>query len=120
MKIVVTTVKPDLDADLDPRFGRGAYFLVVDADTLEWEAHPNLGVNAASGAGVQAAQFVTAQKAGAVISREYGPHAFEALGIAGTPMYLFGECRTAREAVAALKAGTLQRIEAPTKQGCHP
>lgn len=120
MKIVLTTVTPDLDAELDPRFGRGTYFLVVDADTLVWEAHPNPGVEAASGAGVQAAQFVAAQKADAVISREYGPHAFDAFQAVGTPLYLFGTCRTAREAVAALKAGTLQRIDAPTKQGSHP
>ena len=115
MKIVLTTVTPDLDADLDPRFGRSAYFLVVEADSLDWEAHPNSGAAAASGAGVQAAQFVAAQKAGAVISREYGPHAFEALGAAGTPMYLFGACHTAREAVAALKAGTLQRVDPPSQ-----
>ena len=41
MKIVITAIAPDIDAQVDPRFGRGAYFLVVDADTLEWHAEAN-------------------------------------------------------------------------------
>jgi predicted Fe-Mo cluster-binding NifX family protein len=119
MRVVLTTVRPELDSDLDPRFGRGAYFLVVDAVTLEYTAHPNPGVAAASGAGAQAAQFVASQKADAVISHEFGPHAVEVLKAASTSTYLNGSCRTAREAVAAFRAGTLERVETPTGAGRH-
>jgi predicted Fe-Mo cluster-binding NifX family protein len=119
MKIVITVTSPALDSEVDPRFGRGAYLLVVDPDTLEWQAHPNPGVTAAGGAGIQAAQFVTGQKVDAVISGDFGPHAFQALDAAGMPLYLFGSCRTAREAMAQFKEGQLQRVGTPTRADCH-
>jgi predicted Fe-Mo cluster-binding NifX family protein len=119
MKIILTTVTPNIESELDPRFGRGAYLLVVNPDTLEWEAHPNPGVSASGGAGIQAAQFVTEHKAEAVISGDFGPHAFDALNTAGLPMYVYGNCRTAREAIAQFRAGQLQQVGAPTRGDCH-
>jgi len=119
MKIIVTVSTPDVKSDLDPRFGRGAYLLVIDTDTLEWQAHPNPGVNAPGGAGIQAAQFVTEHKADAVISGDFGPHAFDALNAASVPMYLFGSCRTVHDVIAQLKTGQLEQVGAATREDCH-
>ena len=119
MKIIMTTVAPNIESEVDPRFGRGAYLLVIDTDTLEWQAHPNPGVGASGGAGIQAAQFVTEHKADAVISGDFGPHAFEALHAAGVPMYLFGDSRTAQDVIAHFKAGQLSRVGAATRDDCH-
>jgi predicted Fe-Mo cluster-binding NifX family protein len=110
---------PDLDAAIDPRFGRGAYFLVVDGETMTWQAEPNAGVNASGGAGVQAAQFAVNQKVEAVISGDFGPNAFSALNAAGLPMYLLGTGKTARDVVADFKAGRLQQVGAATQAGHH-
>jgi predicted Fe-Mo cluster-binding NifX family protein len=71
------------------------------------------------GAGIRAAQFVTSQKAEAVVSGDFGPHAFEALNAANLPMYVFGNCRTVREVIAQFKAGQLQRVGAATRGDCH-
>ena len=120
MKIILTTTSPNLDSDIDPRFGRGAYFLVVDCDSLAWEAHPNPGVGAAGGAGSLAAQFAANQKAAAVISGDFGPNAYNALQAAGVEMYLFGTSQTGRDAVERFKAGQLERVGAPTGPGHHP
>ena len=117
MKIILTATSPALDAEVDPRFGRGVYLLVVDPDTMEWEAHPNPGLNAPGGAGIQAAQFVTEHKAGAAISGDFGPNAFNALKTAGIAMYLYDDCRTARQAVERFQAGQLQQAGAPTQGG---
>jgi predicted Fe-Mo cluster-binding NifX family protein len=119
MKIIITTVSPNIESDIDPRFGRGAYLLVVDPDTLEWQAHPNPGIAVSGGAGVQAAQFVTDQKADAVISGDFGPHAFEALNAAAVPMYLFGDSRTAQDVIPRFKAGQLEQVSAATREDCH-
>jgi predicted Fe-Mo cluster-binding NifX family protein len=119
MKIIITATSPTLDSEVDPRFGRGAYLLMIDTATLALEAYPNPGVTTAGGAGIQAAQFVTGQKADAVISGDFGPHAFQALDAANLPMYVFGNCRTAREVVAQFKAGQLQRVGTPTREDCH-
>ena len=119
MKIILTTSSPNIESQVDPRFGRGAYLLIIDTDTLEWQAHPNPGVSASGGAGIQAAQFVTEHKADAVISGDFGPHAFEALHAAGVPMYLFGSCRTVRDVIVQLKAGQLKQVGAATREDCH-
>ncbi len=41
MKIAVTSQGDTLDSQLDPRFGRAAFFIVVDTETLEFEAFDN-------------------------------------------------------------------------------
>jgi predicted Fe-Mo cluster-binding NifX family protein len=119
MKIILTTASPSIDSDIDQRFGRGAYLLMVDTESLKWEAHQNPGMNASGGAGIQAAQFVADQKAEAVLSGDFGPHAFEALQAAGIPMYLYGDCHTAQQAVERFMAGQLQQIDTPSRGDCE-
>lgn len=119
MKLIVTASAPELEAAVDPRFGRGAYFIVVDTETMRWEAHENQGVNAAGGAGAQAAQFVAQQGADAVISGDFGPNAYLALAAVEIKMYLLGASKTAWEAVANFTAGTLTQVHAPTGAGHH-
>ena len=53
MKIILTTTSPNIDSEIDPRFGRGATLLVVDTDTMQSEAHSNPGVTASGGAGIR-------------------------------------------------------------------
>ncbi len=108
MKIIVTAVRPFLDADVDPRFGRGAYFVIVDTDTLEWRPEANPAVNAPGGAGTRAAQFAASQGVSAVISGDFGPNAAAALQAAGIAMYLPGPGGTVRETIARFVAGELQ------------
>jgi predicted Fe-Mo cluster-binding NifX family protein len=118
MKIVLTVTSPNINADIDPRFGRGAYLLIVDTDTQAWEAHENPGISAPGGAGIKAAQFITEFGVKAAISGDFGPHAFTALQSAGIAMYLYGDSRTALEAITRFKAGQLQPIEAATRGDC--
>ena len=119
MRIILTTTSATLEAQVDPRFGRGAYFLVIDPDTLEWQAHPNPGVGASGGAGSLAAQFAASQKADVVISGDFGPNAYNALQAAGIAMYLFGASTTPKHAIELFKAGQLQQVGAPTGAGYH-
>ncbi len=119
MKLIVTATAPDLEAPVDPRFGRGAYFVVVDTDTMQWQAHQNEAVNAAGGAGSQAAQFVAQQGAEAAISGDFGPNAYIALAAGEVKMYLLGTSQTVSEAVANCLAGKLQEVHAPIGAGRH-
>lgn len=119
MKIIVTASAPEIEAAVDPRFGRGAYFIVMDTDTLQWQAHANHGVDAAGGAGAQAAQFAAQQGVQAVISGDFGPNAYIALVAAEIKIYLVGTSKTAWEAFANFTAGALEQVHAPTGAGHH-
>jgi predicted Fe-Mo cluster-binding NifX family protein len=121
MKIAITTASPGIDSAVDPRFGRGAYFLLVDSDTLEWQAHPNPAANASGGAGVQAAQFIAGHGAQVAISGDFGPKAHSALAAAGIRMFLApaGDPVTARELLARYQQGELKQVTVPTGPGHH-
>jgi len=41
MKIAVTSTGVDLDSQVDPRFGRAAYILVVDSETFDFQVLDN-------------------------------------------------------------------------------
>ncbi|MBU0574437.1 MAG: dinitrogenase iron-molybdenum cofactor biosynthesis protein, partial [Candidatus Margulisbacteria bacterium] len=58
MKICVTSKGNKLESDVDPRFGRCEYFVIVDTDTMEFEAFDNPSAMAMGGAGPQAAKMV--------------------------------------------------------------
>lgn len=110
MYVIVTAESPTIEARVDTRFGRSAYFLRVNTDNFEAEAHPNPGASASGGAGTRAAQFVAGQNVVAVISGEFGPQALQALKAAGIALYRFGSAKTVREAIERFKDGTLETL----------
>ena len=88
MKIAITSKGRDLDSEIDPRFGRAAYIIVVDTDSLEFEALDNSeNVNAFKGAGIQAAQTVSDHGAEVLLTGHCGPKAFTALSAAGIRVF---------------------------------
>jgi predicted Fe-Mo cluster-binding NifX family protein len=87
MKIAITASEPEYEAKLEPRFGRCAYFLIVDTETKDWKPMQNPAAEAMGGAGPQAAQFLVDQDVKAVITGDIGPNAYTALEAAGIDMY---------------------------------
>jgi predicted Fe-Mo cluster-binding NifX family protein len=84
MKIAVTAKGTDLTSQVDPRFGRAAYILIVDTDTLEHEVIDNsINANAFKGAGIQAAATVCEKGAKVLLTGYCGPKAFEVIKAAG-------------------------------------
>jgi predicted Fe-Mo cluster-binding NifX family protein len=113
MKIAVAASGANLDAAADPRFGRCLWFVVVDSETMEFEAFENPAVQQGSGAGIAAAQLVANAGAQAVIAGNVGPNAHQALSAGGIKVYAFPG-GTVREAVEQWKAGRLPEAVAPT------
>ena len=111
MKIAVSATAPHLDAVLDPRLGRCQYFLIVDTESMEFEAIENPAIMAPGGAGIQAAQLIVEKSVEAVVTGNCGPNAFQVLSSAGIPV-LVGASGSIREAIESYKRGELQ----PTPQ----
>ncbi|NVM21564.1 MAG: NifB/NifX family molybdenum-iron cluster-binding protein [Desulfobacterales bacterium] len=80
MKIAVTSKGTNLDSQVDPRFGRAAYILVVDSEDFGFEVLDNKeNVNALKGAGIQAACMVSDRGAEVLLTGFCGPNAFKTL-----------------------------------------
>lgn len=58
MKVAISARGASLDAQVDPRFGRCATFVLVETDDLTFTALANEGAASGSGAGIQAARRV--------------------------------------------------------------
>jgi len=117
MKIAVSAGSRELEAQVDPRFGRASYFLVVDSETLDFEAVENKqNLQAVQGAGIQAATLVARSKAEAVLTGHCGPKAFKTLQAAGIPVVV-GVKGTVREAVQSFARGELSVASAPDVEG---
>ena len=117
MKIAVTSVGTSLDSEVDPRFGRAAYIIIVDSDTFAFEAVDNQeNVNALKGAGIQAAKAVSEKGAEVLLTGFCGPNAFKAMNAAkiGVANNASG---SVREAVKAYLDGKLPLSDGANVEG---
>ena len=106
MKICVCASADSLDAQVDPRFGRCPYFVIVDPETMKFEAIPNTAAGAMGGAGIQAAQTIAGKGVKVLVTGNVGPNAFQALSATGIKI-LVGASGTVREAVEKFEKGEL-------------
>lgn len=113
MKICVTSMGDTLDSNVDPRFGRCKYFLIVDTDTMSFKSISNESAMASGGAGIQAAQTVAKAGVEVVITGNMGPNAFQTLSAAGI-MVFTGINGKIKEAVEKYKKGEMKEITAPS------
>ncbi len=113
MKICVTASSGSLDAQVDPRFGRCQYFLIVDSDTMDFEAMPNMSANTMGGAGIQAAQAVANKGVKVVITGNVGPNAIQTLSAAGIKV-ITGDFGIVKEVIKMYKSGQLKETSGAT------
>ncbi len=89
MRIAVTAEGETLDSQVDPRFGRASVFLIVDSETMAFEAVKNdQNLNLPQGAGIQAAQNVIQHNPDVVLTGNCGPKAFKVLRAGGVEVFV--------------------------------
>lgn len=117
MKIAVTSVGRDLLSDTDPRFGRAAYFIMVNPDTMAFEVVENQqNIELPQGAGIQAGKTLIDHGANALITGFCGPKAFHLLQRAGVKVMTCGRCRVT-DAITKYKNHELDIITQPNQEG---
>lgn len=113
MKICITAVGGSLDSAADPRFGRCQYFVIVDSDTMEFEAIENSAISASGGAGIQAAQSIANKGIEVLITGSVGPNAFPILTASDIKVVSVVKGSVA-DAIEQYKNGELQVLTGPT------
>ncbi len=117
MKIAITSQEKELSSEIDLRFGRAKFLLVVDTETDDLEVHDNeLNLNAVQGAGIQTGQNIANLGVEAVITGNVGPNAFKTLNAANVKIFL-AEKQTVAEAVESFKTGKLKEVKQANVEG---
>jgi predicted Fe-Mo cluster-binding NifX family protein len=111
MKVAFSSAGTDLDSEIDPRFGRCAYFLIVNPDDMTFDAIENESMSLGGGAGIQSAQFIASTGATVIITGNVGPNASRTLNAASVDV-IVGVSGSVREAIEQYKRGELS----PTNQ----
>jgi predicted Fe-Mo cluster-binding NifX family protein len=112
-KVCVSATSSSIDSHIDPRFGRCAYFIIADPETMDFQCLPNAAYESPHGAGIQAAQAVANQKVQAVITGMVGPNAHRVLSTAGIEI-ITGVSGTVRDAILRYKTGELRGGQGPS------
>ncbi|MBW1820909.1 MAG: NifB/NifX family molybdenum-iron cluster-binding protein [Deltaproteobacteria bacterium] len=117
MRIAVTSTGKDLDSNMDPRFGRAAYFIIVNPETMEYETVENSqNLNLPQGAGIQAGKTIIDNNADALITGNCGPKAFKVLQSAGVKIFT-GAKGSVSEVISKCKNGELESTDQANVEG---
>ena len=111
MKIAITSSGPELQSEVDPRFGRSLYFIIYDNETDQFEAIENSNIRGMGGVGVQSSQMMADKGVEIVITGNCGPNAFRTLNAAGIQL-ITGALGTVESVIQEYKDGKLK----PTNQ----
>jgi predicted Fe-Mo cluster-binding NifX family protein len=82
-KICFTSLGKELHSELDSKFGRAHYFLIIDPDTSQLEVFENPNKETVQGAGIMTAQFISRKDVGTVVTGSCGPNARKVLEASG-------------------------------------
>jgi len=117
MKIAITAQGKELSSEIDLRFGRAKWLIVIDIETNDFQAHDNVvNLNAVQGAGIQTGQNIANLGVEAMVTGNVGPNAFKTLNKAGVKIFL-AEKQTVQEAIDSFKAGKLKEIDQASVEG---
>lgn len=117
MNIAITAKGDSLNAPIDPRFGRAEKFIIYDTETEEFACMDNVqNLNAAQGAGIQAAQNVINTGSKILITGHCGPKAFRTLAAGEVKVYTVDQM-TVQAAIDNFKAGELKSAVSADVEG---
>ncbi|HDP24767.1 MAG TPA: dinitrogenase iron-molybdenum cofactor biosynthesis protein, partial [Deltaproteobacteria bacterium] len=112
MKIALAVTAPSLDAQVEMRLGRAQYFLIIDPETMAFEAIENPNMSAGGGAGIQTARMLAERQVSSVLAGNCGPNAFRVFNAAGIEV-IPGVSGDVRTVVEQYKQGRLRSSQTP-------
>ena len=112
MRIAISAEGAGLDAEVAHKFGTSQYLLIVDLETMAFEAVANPGATAQRGAGMQAVVLVISRDVEAVLTGYCSPAVQRQLSAVGIEVWA-GVSGTVKEVVEKYKRGDLKKHVGP-------
>ena len=117
MKIAVSSSGKNMASQLDPRFGRAPYFIILDPEIMTYEVVENTqNLNLPQGAGIQAAKTIVDNKANVLITGHCGPKAFRVLKGADVKI-IIGATGNVADVIQQYKDGELEVVQEADVEG---
>jgi predicted Fe-Mo cluster-binding NifX family protein len=117
MRIAITSREKELTSEMDPRFGRAEFFIIVETDSMAHEVVPNTqNLTLAQGAGIQAGKTLIENNVDVLITGNCGPKAFKVLEAAGIKI-IVGETGLVCDAVTRFNEGDLKVAQSANVDG---
>ena len=108
MIIAISVKEEKKDSKLDTRFGRASFFYFYDTEkTCGFFQNNQQNINAAHGAGIQAAQNVAKNNVDVLLTENVGPKAFRVLEGSRIKVYEASSHLTIDQALIEFEAGKL-------------
>ena len=113
MRIAIASTGKTLESKVDRRFGRAAYFIIVDTETMDFSSFGNDRIAAEEKAGIGAAKAVAGAGVPSVLTGNCGTHAEQILRDTGVRLYT-GVAGTVSEAIELYRSGRLTEAKGPS------
>lgn len=122
MKLCITSVGKELDAKIDPTFGRAPYFVLIDTDSNAVESIENVAATQGPGIGIDAAQLLSDKGVDGVLTGNIGQNAFQVFQAAGIQLFVGASSQdTVEEALAKFNKGDYGNPPSPVDvPPCEP
>jgi len=112
MRIAIASTGKTLESKVDQRFGRAAYFIIIDTETMDFSTFENDRIAAKEEAGIGAAKAVAGAGGQGVLTGNCGTKAERILRDAGVRLYT-GVTGTVLEAIELFQRGKLTEAKGP-------
>ena len=118
MKIAIALEENSYNSLADRRFGRAAYFILINPETDNYEIIENEAKNEATGAGLKAVKTLINLGVNEIIAGEIGPKAAVLINEFEIPVYKMGELTKVSEILKNYKENKLEKYDlSPKPQG---
>ncbi|OEU83484.1 MAG: hypothetical protein BA865_10805 [Desulfobacterales bacterium S5133MH4] len=113
MKVAITSKGKTINAEIETRFSRCPFFVIVDTETGDSQAFENPGAPAKDAACMNTVKFLTDRGVKVVITGNVGHNAF--VTIQDTPIRIYlGAKGTVRDALEDFEKRKLSRAKEPS------
>lgn len=117
MRIAITATGKDVGSQVDPRFGRAQFILILDESGTVVEALDNSqNLNAMRGAGIQTAKNLADRKVDVLMTGHCGPNAFTTLKAAGIKVGI-EQSGTVKDALDRFNRNEVKFADQPNVEG---
>lgn len=115
MKIAIGLEENSYESQVDRRFGRANFFILIDTENNNYEIIENEAKDEATGAGLKVVKNLMSLGVDEIIAGEIGPKAAVLIEEFDIPTYKLGELKSVDEVLKNYKENKLEKFDFSTK-----